>query len=100
MLISRTIKTEHSARVLARDNDGNIYLPLGVVGTGPWANEVRWVEDTIDQLWFDDANKVDKAIAQIKHGQSKYHIVGDIELLTRTVTTEISSTRRLKGDFS
>ena len=100
MLISRTIKTQHSARVLARDNDGNIFLPLGTVEIGPWADAVRWVEDPIDQLWFDDAKDVDKAIAQIKGGQSKYHIVGDIELLTRTITTEVSSTVRSKGDFS
>lgn len=94
MLISRTTKTKHSARVLARDNDGNIYLPLGTVEIGPWGGEVRWVEDPIDQLWFDDAADVDKAIEQIKHGQTKYHIVGDVQLLTSTVTTEISATSR------
>ena len=94
MLVSRTSQTQHSARVLARDNDGNIYLPLGCVEIGPWADEVRWVEDPIDQLWFDDAKDVDKAIAHIKHGQTKYHIVGDVQLLTRTVTTEISATSR------
>jgi hypothetical protein len=94
MLISHSSKTEHSARVLARDNDGNIYLPLGVVEIGPWAGKVRWVEDPIDQLWFDDAKDVDKAIAQIKHGQSKYHIVGEVQLLTRTTTIDVSATSR------
>ena len=74
-------KVVFSARILAADNDGNIYLYLGGGSIEPY----NWTDD-IDQVWFGDLDRVDLAIGMCGV-KPKYRIQKDkIEYMAKSTT--------------
>jgi len=92
MLVQEEVSVQYSARVLAYDNDGSVYLFLG---DDDWTlgSPYNW-GNKFDQIWFDSREKVFEAIETSQPSwpyQTKFTIrMETIEILRRDSITTIT----------
>jgi hypothetical protein len=83
-MITTNTEVEFSARILAADNDGNIYL---YIGDDDWSITPYQWGDSFNQVWFQNLDKVDEAIQKCGHKPRHRVQKNSIEYLSRTITT-------------